>query len=117
MQTLPKCTTLASKPIFIEKTHFTNKKEFLEQLKELIGSDCWAFLIDDEIIWNDYTNSLNHKQRIYESMTRDYLIKNTHLVLQNDNQKHTLQIYMHSTRILLIKILLETDNYSMTFFN
>ena len=117
MQSLPKCTTQIPKPEFIENSHFTDKTKFIDEIREIIGSDCWACVIDGEIIWNNYNKILNHKQRIYESMTRDYLIQNTFSIIPNDMEPHTFEIYMHSTRVLLIKISLKSNNYSMTFFN
>jgi hypothetical protein len=120
MQNLPKCTNPISKPLFIETEIYT-KVELINQIRELISTDCWACVLDGEILWNNYGLSnynLTFKQKIYESMIRDYLIENTQLLIhESKTHQHVLDIYMFTTQILLIKITIKNGEYRLNYFN
>ena len=123
MQNLPKCTKEVSKPSFMfDLSDLPNKKELINEIHELISADCWACVLDGEVLWNNY-NHLNFKQKIYESMIRDYLIENTHHFIQENKpitrseETHVLDIYMYSTNTILIKISIKNDQYHLNYFN
>lgn len=47
-------------------------------VKEYIEADCYAVVLDGEILYNNYNNDLSHREKILEYCIREQLIDNTH---------------------------------------
>jgi len=116
---LPNCQNKIDTPSHIQKTVYTDLKEFLITLREILSYDCKAFVVDSELLWNEYIVGLNYRQRLYQSMTRDYTIANP-LALLNmfaPNELHILDLYMYGQNTVLYKILILDGKYTFTFYN
>jgi hypothetical protein len=119
LEYLPICQNYVEVPDYIKKTEFTDKTEFLRVLQEILSSDCWALVLNGEVIWNDYIEQLNYKQKLYQSMIRDYTINNPQSIINMLNQKelNILDIYMFGTVPMLYKVFILGGKYQFTFYN
>ena len=111
---LPVCIKVINKPYYFENSEYRNTIEFHKVLSELISTDCHALLIDDDIIFNSYDGSRNKLQIITNNMTRKYLYENPDEICFL--AKHSIDIYMHSNKTILYKILISNGNYNFIYF-
>ena len=116
---IPQCTTQIQRPDLCEKTEFTDKNEFIKELNEIISSDCWACVLDGEILWNDFAKSLNFKQKINESVIRDYIIENTYVIANTlcENGSSVLDLYMYGKKTVLFRVSFVNNSYIISFYN
>jgi hypothetical protein len=116
---LPQCPNRIDTPSHIEKIEYTDRTEFLTVLREILSHDCRAFVVDSELLWNEYIVGLNYRQKLYQSMTRDYVIANPYSLINmfEPHELHILDIYMYGQNTTLYKILAMNDTYTFTFYN
>jgi len=55
---------------------YSNLEEFYKLFSELIGSDCWALKVNDEIIFNHYDKNRPLRERLCDNVIRENLIAN-----------------------------------------
>ena len=109
---LPKCLNQIQTPRYIQKIKYTDTNEFLMELQDILSSDCWACVLDGEVCWNDFKIN-TFSQKIYESMTRDYIINNPKILISTTG---VLDVYMYGTKTVLYKILINNGTYLFTFY-
>ena len=116
---LPHCPNRIDPPDHIQKIEYTDRTEFLVVLREILSYDCRAFVVDSEILWNEYIVGLNYRQKLYQSMTRDYVIANPISLVNmfDPHELHILDIYMYGQNTMLYKILVLNGKYTFTFYN
>ena len=116
---LPTCQNRIDPPNYFHKIEYTDHTDFLMTLRQILSRDCRAFLVDSELIWNEYMTGLNYRQRLYQSMTRDYLIANPVSLLNmlDPTELHILDIYMYGQITTLYKVLVLDGKYTFTFYN
>lgn len=117
MNTLPSCSLLQFpiKGFSLIRGDYHN---LLTLIQEYVGADCWAFTINDEIIFNSYNNETKtFKQILEENIIRDKIIENAHSILCEVNSRNVdarIDIYMfpkpHSYR-LMIRFIAEKQQY------
>ena len=117
---LPNCQNRIDPPGHMQKIEYTNHRDFLMTLRQLLSRNCIAFAVDSEIIWNEYIIiGLTYKQRLYQSMLRDYIIANPVSLINNfdPNELHILDIYIYNQTTTLYKVLALNGKYTFTFYN
>jgi len=62
----------------IDCNNETQMETFYAHVKDLIGADCWAVKIDDEILFNSYNTSKPMLDKIQDRMVRNTLISDVH---------------------------------------
>jgi hypothetical protein len=110
---LPICTIPASfatvRKILNDQCMFACSGEsydaaLLDCVSNLVGADCWAFTVGNEILYNAYDDtSRNH---LADSMIRDAIIKDPQSLLINafkSSIKHTVNIYMFGKNPLRVE--------------
>ena len=59
-----------------------NRKDDLDKIYEvisdLVGADCWAVTVDNDILYNQYDSEKTIRDRIIDGMVRDQIIKTPH---------------------------------------
>ncbi len=91
-------------------------KESYETLENLIkgyvGSDCWAVVVDDEILFNNY-DRIGMRDKIINNQIRDKIIENPHtnlLVNLLRNKKDSLiRIYLFGSQSWTLNIEYKND--------
>ena len=111
---LPLCTKIIDKPYYFENSKYKNTLEFHKVLSELISADCHALVIDSDIIFNSYDCSNNKLHIITNNMTRKFLYENPDEICFI--AKHSIDIYMHSDKTILYKILISNGDYDFIYF-
>ena len=111
---LPVCLKNIDKPVYFEKSRYKNTLEFHKVLSDLISTDCHALVIDDDIIFNSYDQSLSNSQVISNNITRKFLYENPIEICFLAKKK--IDIYMHSHRTILYKVLISNGNYDFIYF-
>jgi hypothetical protein len=98
MNTLPKCDNIRFPPVPFCLDVKGKYEELINLIQEHIGADCWAFVINDEILFNAYNNNTkSFKEIINENLIRDKLITNVHSLLVEVNRRSVdtrIEIYM-----------------------
>ena len=95
-----------------------------ELIKDLVGSDCWAVVVNDkEVLFNSYTNdilntthyeSFSYKNWIQESMIQSYIIDNVHSSIlcnfHRSNVDNHLDIYMFGSDSWKVRVSFKASN-------
>lgn len=74
----------------------------LECISNLVGADCWAFTVGNEILYNAYDDT----PRLADSIIRDAIIKDPQSLLIHafkSSIKHTVNIYMFGKNPLRVE--------------
>jgi len=115
-----------------------NKKKFLEFIRNYIGADCWAVVLNDETLFNSYTNAIfsvddmkvkynkSYIQMLNEVNIRENLTDPSsnldlyHYMLQHQTSKisYTLNIYMFNYNSYRIEVMYhpDTDTFTISGF-
>jgi len=116
---LPVINVPCAKPLYIQHTEYTDFIEFKEQIKLLIGGDCWAFVIDDEILWNAYPGSISYTKFITYGVIRDHLIDdpaNLLIYMMRNTVPHYIDIYMYYTDKKRYHVDIKNGKFVFSFF-
>ena len=116
---LPVINIPCSKPIYIEHSEYSDFIEFKEQVKLLIGGDCWAFVIDDEVLWNTYPNNTSYSKLLSQNIIRDHLISdpaNLLIYMMRNITPHYIDIYMYSGNKKRYHIHIKNGKFVFSFF-
>ena len=111
---LPVCLNSIEKPDYFEKSVYTNISEFKEILSELISANCWALVIDDDIVFNNYDHSRKNSQIIVSNMVRKFLYENPIEICFL--AKERIDIYMHQNNVILFSVLVSNGTYNFLYF-
>ena len=111
---LPMCVKNIEKPDYFEKSRYTNLSEFKEILSELISADCWALVIDDDIVFNSYNHTRSNSQIIASNMVRKFLYENPSEICFL--AKGSIEIYMHPEKTILYKVIVSNGIYDFIYF-
>ena len=98
MNVLPCCNVLQF-PLKSFSTGPDGKySELLELISSYVSQDCWAFVINNEILFNSYNaQSKTFKQILEEKIIRDKIIEDPHNILVEVNHRNIntrIEIYM-----------------------
>jgi hypothetical protein len=117
MNTLPNCDVLNS----FSRTFSTNGAEFWklrELVKLYVSTDCWAFIVNDEILFNTYNNSSKtFTQIMNESLIRDKIVEDPYIILGEINHRQVntkTEMYMFGTERaykIVINYIADSDKY------
>lgn len=118
MNTLPSCAVLQHPLKDFSLGPNGNYPKLLELIQDYVGADCWAFVVNNEILFNNYNDeSKTFKQIIEEKIIRDKIIENPHSVLVEVNRRNVntvIEIYMfpkpHSYK-LMIRYVADVEKY------
>jgi hypothetical protein len=116
---LPVINVPCAKPLYIEHSEYTDFIEFKEQIKLLIGGDCWAFVVDGEALWNTYTNDSSYSTIIQQNMIRNHIIEdpaNLLLHIMRNVSKHYIDIYMYYTDKKRYHVDIKNGKFVFSFF-
>jgi hypothetical protein len=98
MNTLPKCDIVAFPLKPFSRNVDGEYTELLKLIQEYVGADCWAFVVNNEILFNSYNNDTkSFKEIINEKIIRDKIIENAHSILVEINRREVnmkIEIYM-----------------------
>lgn len=118
MNTLPSCAILQHPLKDFSLGPDGDYSKLLKLIQDYVGADCWAFVVNDEILFNAYNDeSKTFKQIIEEKIIRDKIIENAHSVLVEVNRRNVntvIEIYMfptpHSYK-LMIRYVADVQKY------
>jgi hypothetical protein len=54
--------------------------DFIQLFKDMISSDCWALVVDEQIIFNSYQNK-SLRNKLLDKVVRNHIIDNPHSLL------------------------------------
>ena len=111
---LPVCLKCIEKPEYMKKSRYSDLSEFKEVLSELISADCWALVIDAEIIFNNYPEHQGKLQTIKNDMVRKFLYENPMEIVHLANVY--IDIFMHGTNTKVLKILVSPGLYNFVYY-
>jgi hypothetical protein len=72
-------------------------EELCDLIIEHVEADCWAFVVNDEPLWNTYQANRSYKARILASVMREAITKEPHTILcelHRENQNSQIEIFM-----------------------
>lgn len=101
MNTLPYCNILQF-PLksFSYSQDRQDYSKLLELIRDYVSQDCWAFVINNEIIFNSYNaQSKTFKHILEEKIIRDKIIENPQNIIAEVNCRNIntrIEIYMFS---------------------
>lgn len=101
----------------VNKTDYEN---FLGRLKELLVGDCWAVVVDNEIIFNTYEpKSIN--AQIQENIIRREISNYPHTLFSNmlkqkKNCQYVLYMYGYETWYVIINYIANTDSLKVDYY-
>jgi hypothetical protein len=93
---------------------------FLNIFKELVSADCWALVVDDQMIFNSYQpKSLRNK--LLDKIVRDYIIENPHSIFcelfrNKKNSKIVVYMFQVNTWFMVIDYLANNDTFDVKYF-
>lgn len=100
MNTLPSCSVLQFPIRAFSVVSDEDYSKLLTLIQEYVGADCWAFTINNEILFNSYNNETKtFKQVLEEKIIRDKIIESAHSILCEVNRRNVdtrIDIYMFS---------------------
>jgi hypothetical protein len=88
------------------KDSYDNNEEFYKLISDYTGADCWGMIVNDEILWNFY------EETITDSIVRTHMIENPKLVLIKPEK---IVIYMFGS--ISWGIIINRDNNNNKKFN
>ncbi len=100
------------------KTSFRRRSEkdyaaLSKLIKEYVGADCWAFVVNGEIIFNSYIEKKTYKDKLVERGLRNQIIDNPHAtILVEINRKDenvSIEIYMFGTHPFMLQITYDAE--------
>lgn len=99
MNYLPKLKYNQIQPSYIVDSKNKEELENLyKEVKEHLGGDCWAAIVDNDILFNSYNTSVEMVNKIQDDVVRDHIIKNTHAslfaIIFREDRPRTIVIYM-----------------------
>lgn len=66
----------------VELKNQYNKDDIDDMIKEIVGADCWAVTIDDNIVFNNYDeHELTPRERVNNVVIRDMITKDPHMTI------------------------------------
>jgi ABC-type microcin C transport system permease subunit YejE len=117
MNSLPNCDVLKS----FSRTFSADGEQFwtlLELIQLYVSTDCWAFIVNDEIILNSYnTSSKTFTQIVNEKMIRDKIVEDSYIILGEINRRQVntkIEIYMFGPERaykIMINYIVDSDKY------
>ena len=96
-----------------------------ERIQNLIGADCWAVVVNDELLFSSYNiSSMTIREHMEYSMIRDLLYTRVHWSIfdnfNRSNKVNTLDVYMFSTESNPWKVHVEYEptekKYTLSYF-
>lgn len=95
-------------------------KVVLQTVKDYVGADCHAVVIDGEIVYNIYDDNLGYRQQIEEFVIREQIETDPHrhvfcpLFRQNKDFAVEIYLYKHDSMKLVIKYDHQTNLFHFT---
>jgi hypothetical protein len=99
MDQLPTCDILEELPKNFKVSFRSDTDEYIDLVKfisEIVGSDCWAFVVNDEVIFNGYVEQ-TFVDKLTDTIYKDKIIENPRSILMHINREDkdtTIEIYM-----------------------
>ena len=78
-------------------TENNDYKELCDLIIHHVEADCWAFVVNDEPLWNTYQNNRSYKARLLAEIMRNAVIKDPHSILcelHREIQNSQVEIFM-----------------------
>lgn len=92
MESLPDCSIECK-----DAERSLNYNEVNEFISDTVGADCWAVVIDGEIIYNYYVDK-SYKERLQDDLYRNLIIENPHssifMHMNRDKKEHKIELYV-----------------------
>lgn len=113
---LPNITHIIQKPTFIENDFFTLKtlRKLNMVIKDIVSGSCMAMLINSDIIWNEFDESVTFNERFQQNSIREHITNNPDSLLYEiikKNKDARVYFYLYKTNTLLITLFIEkTDD-------
>jgi hypothetical protein len=107
---------------FLEKENynaasFTELKELYNVIREFVMGSCYAILINEEIIYNEYDKTIKSaREIILDEMVRQQFANTPELLIQPNNNLD-IKIYMFSTECWYMHIIYESGFFKLFFYN
>ena len=114
--------TLTNTFKFLEKesynaASFTELQELYEVVRESVMGSCYAILINEEIIFNDYIKTPKSARNIIlDEMIREQFANSPHLLIQKDDALN-IKIYMFLNNCWYIQITYTNGFFKLLFYN
>ena len=99
MDQLPTCDILEELPKNFKVSFRSDTDEYIDLVKfisEIVGSDCWAFVVNGEVIFNGYVEQ-TFVDKLTDTIYKDKIIENPRSILMHINREDkdtTIEIYM-----------------------
>lgn len=120
MGCLPVVTQIIQKPTFIENDTFTMKTldKLNEFIKDIVSGSCIAMLINSDIIWNDFDETVSYTERFHQIAIRDAVSNNPSSLIHEILKKHTdarVYFYLYRENTILITLFISKTNNEYEF--
>jgi hypothetical protein len=99
MNHLPICDILEELPKDFKVSFKSNTDEyndFTKFISQIVGADCWAFVVNGEVIFNGYVQQ-TFVERLTDTIYKDKIIENPRSILMHINREDkdaTIEIYL-----------------------
>ncbi len=99
MNQLPICNILEELPTNFKVSFKSDTDEYIDLVKyisTIVGSDCWAFVVNGEVIFNGYVEQ-SFVDKLKDTIYRDKIVSDPHSILVHINREErdaTIEIYM-----------------------
>ncbi len=115
MDSLPVCKTRIDEDQQFYRKNDYSYNELINNIHKYIKGDCWAIVVNDEIIYNQYDDNRTCRERLMQRTFRQQIMDNIHESLLIDfiksNDDSVLDIYMNNPyHVYMIHIYYNPDH-------
>jgi len=104
----------------MDQSEFTDFMAFKDELQNLLGGSCWAFSINDEILWNSFDESRNIREIVRQEVVRRHLVSDPSDVLvyiYKNTKPSFMDIFMFGNPTIRFHVTIKPGKYTFTYFN
>jgi hypothetical protein len=94
---------------------------FLNKFKEIVSSDCWSVVVDNQIIFNSYEPK-SIRDKLLDNIVKDYIIENPHSIfyeLFRNKKDSKIVVYMMqvNTWFMVINYSANDNTFDVKYYN
>lgn len=111
LSAIPKCEIESS-----FKSQIENREKLYNCIENTVGADCWAIVVDNEVIYDTYSEMSSYKEFILQDSYRSKICKNPRLIVLSDEKEknHDIKIYMFGDYHHMYNITYNSTNTAQT---